>query len=68
MWAGKTTVSTEQRFKELTIAECDKCGIDILALECHIDHVHIFISVMTTAGSVSSETIKWYVDTPKTRP
>lgn len=46
----------EDRFKELTIAECDKQGIEILALECHIDHVRIF---------VSSETIKWYVDTQK---
>lgn len=98
----------EDRFKELTIAECKKQGIDILALECHIDHVHIFVSVLptmsipnimkqikgctsvllrkefpqlaampslwtrsyfvSTAGSVSSETIKRYVDTQKTRP
>ena len=98
----------EQRFKELTIAECDKCGIEILAFECHVDHVHIFVSVLptmripnimkqikgatslklreefpqlsampslwtrsyfvSTAGNVSSETIKWYVDTQKTRP
>ena len=98
----------EQRFKELTIAECDKCDIEVLALECHIDHVHIFLSVLpsmsipdimrqikgatslrlreefpqlkampslwtrsyfvSTAGNVSSETIKWYVDTQKTRP
>ena len=98
----------EDRFKELTIAECAKQGIEILALECHIDHVHIFVSVLptmsipnimkqikgctslqireefpqlrampslwtrsyfvSTAGNVSSETIKWYVDTQKTRP
>ena len=98
----------EQRFKELTIAECAKCGIEILALECHVDHVHIFVSVLptmnipnimqrikgstslqlreefaqlrtmpnlwtrsyfvSTAGNVSSKTIKWYVDTQKTRP
>ena len=98
----------EQRFKELTIAECDKRDIEVLALECHIDHVHIFLSVLpsmsipdimrqikgatslrlreefpqlkampslwtrsyfvSTAGNVSSETIKWYVDTQKTRP
>lgn len=38
----------EQRFKELTIAECTKCGIEILALECHVDHVHIFVSVLPT--------------------
>ena len=36
----------EQRVKELTIAECKKCGIEILALECHIDQVHIFVSVL----------------------
>ena len=38
----------EQRFKELTIAECQKHNIEILALECHIDHVHIFVSVLPT--------------------
>ena len=98
----------EQRFKELVIAECKKCGIEILAMECHIDHVHIFLSVLptmsipnimkqikgatshilreefyqlnampslwtrsyfvSTADNVSSETIKWYVNTQKTRP
>ena len=35
----------EQRFKELTTLECQKHGIDILAMECHIDHVHMFVSV-----------------------
>ena len=38
----------EERFKELTIEECNKCGIDVLALECHVDHVHIFVSVLPT--------------------
>ena len=38
----------ENRFKELTIAECDKQGIEILTLECHIDHVHILVSVLPT--------------------
>lgn len=99
--------NVEKRFKELTQAECNKYGIEILAMECHIDHVHIFVSVLpqqsipdimhqikgatshqlrdefkelqnmpslwtrsyfvSTAGNVSSETIKWYVDTQKTR-
>ena len=36
----------EERFKELVIAECNKQGIDILAMECHIDHVHMFVSVL----------------------
>ena len=98
----------EDRFKELTDKECQKQGSEILARECHIDHVHMFVSVLptlsipkimqlvkgatsvqlreefpqlkampslwtrsyfvSTAGSVSSETIQWYVNTQKTRP
>lgn len=97
----------ESRFKELTIQECDRRKITILAMECHIDHVHMFVSCLpthspasvmkwikgassnilrnefkelnampslwtrsyfvSTAGNVSSETIKRYVDTQKTR-
>lgn len=97
----------EDRFKELTILECQKHDIDILAMECHIDHVHMFVSVypqqsipdvvklikgatshklreefpelvnmpslwtrsyfVSTAGSVSSSTIEWYIKTQKTR-
>lgn len=38
----------EDRFKELTIAGCNKQGIEILALDWHIDHVHIFVSVLPT--------------------
>lgn len=33
------------RFKELTRAECSRRNIDILAMECHIDYVHMFVSV-----------------------
>ena len=40
----------EARFKELAIAECEKQGIEILALECHVDHVHLFVSVLPTMG------------------
>ena len=90
------------------MSECNKRGIEILSLECHVDHVHMFVSApptisipsimkhvksassaalraefaqlkampslwtrsyfVSTAGNVSSETIKWYVDTQKTRP
>ena len=97
----------EERFKELTSAECFNHEIDILAMECHVDHVHMFVSVypqqnipdvvkqikgatshklreefpqlknmpslwtrsyfVSTAGSVSSETIEWYISTQKTR-
>lgn len=97
----------EQRFKELVADECAKLDIEILAMECHHDHAHIFLSCppqlspsdimkqikgatshklreefpiltkmpslwtrsyfVSTAGNVSSSTIKWYVDTQKTR-
>jgi len=98
----------EQRFKELVSAECKRLEIEILAMECHVDHVHMFVSVLpsisipeimkqikgatscelrkefpqlsampslwtrsyfvSTARSISAETIKWYVETQKTRP
>ncbi len=35
----------EDRFKALTMEECSKHDIDIIAMECHTDHVHMFISV-----------------------
>lgn len=97
----------EDRFKELTLLECKRLGLDVLAMECHIDHVHLFLSCVptmspsevmhrikgatsfslrkefsklermpslwtrsffvSTAGNVSSETIRWYVETQKTR-
>ena len=38
----------EERFKTLTALECKKQHIDILAMECHIDHVHMFVSVLPT--------------------
>lgn len=97
----------EDAFKKETMSICQKNNVDVLAMECHEDHVHIFVSVfpqmsipeiirlikgstssvlrtqfkelsqmkslwtrsyfVSTAGNVSSETIKWYVDTQKTR-
>ena len=97
----------EDRFKELTLLECKRLGLNVLAMECHIDHVHLFLSCLptmspsevmhrikgatsfslrkefsklermpslwtrsffvSTAGNVSSETIRWYVETQKTR-
>ena len=97
----------EDRFKELTLLECKRLGLDVLAMECHIDHVHLFLTCLptmspsevmhqikgatsfslrkefsklermpslwtrsffvSTAGNVSSETIKWYVETQKAR-
>lgn len=98
----------EQRFKELVVSECGKCGIEILKLECCVDYVYIYVNVLptmsipqivqqikgatslklrkefpqlkampslwtrnyfiSTATSVSSETIDWYVSTQKNRP
>ena len=97
----------EPRFKELVTDICKEQSIDILAIECHHDHVHLFLSCLpslspaiamklikgptsarlrkefpqlskmpslwtrsyfvSTAGNVSSATVKWYVDTQKTR-
>lgn len=35
----------EERFKELARQICKEHEIEILAMECHIDHVHLFVSV-----------------------
>ena len=99
--------SLELKFKELVNIICKELKIQIIAMECHIDHVHLFLKCwpqqspsyimkmikgrtslklrneftylawmknlwtrsyfISTAGNVSSETIKWYVDTQKTR-
>ncbi len=97
----------EERFKQIIHDICAENGIGILAMECHIDHVHLFLSALpqisipeimnlikgrtsyiirkefpqvrfmpslwtrsyfvSTAGNVSVETIRWYVETQKTR-
>lgn len=97
----------ENRFKELTKEICKKHSIDILALECDKDHVHLFVNALpmqspadimakikgitsrmlreefphlqhlpslwtrsyfvSTAGNVSSDTIRKYVEQQKTR-
>ena len=97
----------EERFKSLVAIECKKNGVSILAMECHIDHVHMFLQgcpsmapsfmmkhikgttsrwlrqefpalarmpslwsrsyFVSTAGNISSEAIKRYVETQKTR-
>ena len=97
----------ETRFKELVSQICRQNDIEILALECHIDHCHLFVNCppklspadvmrlvkantgrtlirefkalskipnlwtrsyfVSTAGSVSSETVQKYVETQKTR-
>lgn len=102
------TPGVEEYFKLLVEDICAKHDIQILAMECHHDHVHMFVSTLptlspadvmryikgatsheirqkfpkfaamptlwtrsyfvSTAGNVSSETIKRYVETQKTRP
>ena len=95
----------EARFKELVHQICEKNGMSVLAMECHIDHCHLFINVppkfgaadvvriiktntatfilpeffpqmpnlwtrsyfASTAGDVSTETIRQYVESQKTR-
>ena len=97
----------ESRFKELVTQICEQQDITILAMECHIDHCHLFVNsppklspsdimriiktntgkilmhefealnktpnlwtrsfFVSTAGEVSSETIKQYVRSQKTR-
>ncbi len=36
----------EDRFKELVRDVCIQNDIEILAMECHKDHVHLFVSVL----------------------
>lgn len=36
----------EDRFKEAVIQICEQNNIEILAMECHIDHVHLFLSAL----------------------
>jgi putative transposase len=99
--------NVETRVKELISDICKDLDIEILAIECHIDHVHLFVNTLptlapsdimhkvkgissrqirkefielsyvpslwtrsyfvSTAGNVSSDTIKKYVDEQKTR-
>lgn len=36
----------EEAFKKHVTEQCEALGIDILAMECHIDHVHMFVSAV----------------------
>lgn len=38
----------EARFKELVAQICEQNDIRILAMECHIDHCHLFVNVPPT--------------------
>ena len=97
----------EDRFKELVTQICEQNQYEILAMECHVDHCHLFLNTppsvspadvmrviksntsrvlldeyssilrsptlwtrsyfVSTAGDVSSDTIRRYVETQKTR-
>ena len=97
----------EDRFKESVLQICEQNQIEVLAMECHVDHVHLFLSALPkyspadimrivkgntsrvllsefsdvrrsptvwtrsyfvrSAGNVSSETIRRYVENQKTR-
>lgn len=97
----------EACFKELVTQICEHSDIDILAMECHVDHCHLFVNAppnlspadimrlvktntskhlraefpklsgmpnmwtrsyfVSTAGDVSNETIRKYVEEQKTR-
>lgn len=95
----------EARFKELVRQICEQNDIGILAMECHIDHCHLFVNAppqlspagimklikggtgfalkkeflfakyaqvwtrsyfVSTAGEVSNDTIRRYVESQKT--
>ena len=38
----------EDRFKELCRKSCREHGMEVLALECHVDHVYLFVSAPPT--------------------
>lgn len=98
----------EDCFKSVVPQICRENQVQILAMECHVDHVHLFLSAppilspaeimyrikggsarairqtfpnigssaglwsrsyfVSTAGEVSADTIRRYVETQKTRP
>ena len=94
----------ETRFKELVSKICEENQIEILAIECHVDHCHLFVDApptlspaqimklikgctgralrqeffteascqfwtksyfVSTAGNVSTDSIKYYVESQK---
>lgn len=44
----------ESRFKELVVQICEQNDYDLLALECHIDHCHIFVNVPPTVSAAEA--------------
>ena len=52
-----TIDGVEDMFKQLTINECKKHNIEILAMECHIDHIHLFIKCLPSHSP--QNVMKW---------
>ena len=50
----------EDMFKQLTINECQWRNIQILAMECHKDHVHLFVKCLPTQSP--QDVMKWIKD------
>ena len=48
----------EDRFKELVRQICEQNGIEILAMECHIDHCHLFVNVPTLSPADVMKLVK----------
>ena len=67
----------EARFKELVHQICEQNDFDILAMECHIDHCHLFLNVPPTISpsdvmriiktNTSRVLLKEFSETIKTR-
>lgn len=41
----------EERFKELVVKVCEEMEIEVLAMECHKDHVHLFLNALPTLSA-----------------
>ena len=46
----------EARFKELVTQNCEQNDIVILAMECHIDHCHLFVNAPPTLSATNAKT------------
>jgi putative transposase len=60
-------IRVEERFKTLVIEACEDLDIDIVAMECHKDHSHLFLnskpnlspaSIMAKIKGVSSKKLR----------
>lgn len=55
----------EARFKELVTQICEQNDIVILAMECHIDHCHLFVNAPPTlsAAEIMKESLQYNMET-----